>query len=136
MLWPKGIGLDCCYVGVMFLKEVAQARCVLDPFAGKGTVVALANALGLDGIGIELSVKRCRYAKALSLVDKLDLITPYLRSISLDVVHERYSHAHFHQKRGSQSEIIGDDGRDNTTSIADGISSAVLESEDEDDVGK
>jgi hypothetical protein len=35
MLWPKGIGLDCCFVGVMFLKTVVQARGVIDPFAGQ-----------------------------------------------------------------------------------------------------
>ena len=35
MLWPKGVGLDCCFVGVMFLKMVAQAKGIIDPFAGQ-----------------------------------------------------------------------------------------------------
>jgi len=36
---------------------------VLDPFAGTGTTVGVANALGRDGIGIELSADYCRLAE-------------------------------------------------------------------------
>lgn len=39
MLWPKGIGLDCCFVGVMFLKTVVQAKGIIDPFAGQVIVM-------------------------------------------------------------------------------------------------
>ena len=38
-------------------------RSVLDPFCGVGTVVALANAMGLDSTGVEVSAKRVRKAK-------------------------------------------------------------------------
>ena len=48
MLWPRGIGLDAAYMGLTFLREVAQVRHVLDPFCGVGTVLAMANALGMD----------------------------------------------------------------------------------------
>jgi tRNA G10 N-methylase Trm11 len=40
---------------------------VVDPFCGKGTVLAVANSLGLDALGVELSGKRCRAARKLSL---------------------------------------------------------------------
>ena len=36
MLWPRAIGLDSCYLGLIFLKEVALADCVIDPFCGVG----------------------------------------------------------------------------------------------------
>ena len=36
---------------------------MLDPFCGVGTVVALANAMGLDSTGVEVSAKRVRKAK-------------------------------------------------------------------------
>lgn len=36
MLWPRAIGLDSCFLGLTFLKEVAQAECVIDPFCGVG----------------------------------------------------------------------------------------------------
>ena len=46
MLWPRAIGLDSCYLGLIFLKEVALAECVIDPFCGVGesassTILAL-----------------------------------------------------------------------------------------------
>jgi hypothetical protein len=69
MLWPRAIGLDCCYLGLTFLKEVALADCVIDPFCGVGTVCAMANALGMKSIGVELSVKRCKKARALNLTE-------------------------------------------------------------------
>lgn len=36
MLWPRAIGLDSCFLGLTFLKEVALAKCVIDPFCGVG----------------------------------------------------------------------------------------------------
>lgn len=88
MLWPKGIGLDCCYVGVQFLKSVANAKGIIDPFAGQGTVLAMANAVGLPAIGVEISAKRCRKARNLANID-MELISLYLRKISMDLVEER-----------------------------------------------
>jgi hypothetical protein len=87
MLWPKGIGLDCCFVGVTFLKSVAFAKGIIDPFAGQGTVLAMADAVGLPSIGVEISAKRCK--KAHNLKIDLDLVSPYLRKLALDVVEER-----------------------------------------------
>ena len=76
-----GIGLDCCYVGVSFLKSVCGARCIMDPFCGQGTVTAMANALGVDSVGIEISPKRCRRASSLDLTSKLELISSAMRII-------------------------------------------------------
>ena len=71
MLWPKGIGLDCCFAGVAFLKRIAKANLVIDPFCGYGTVLAMSNALGLPSLGVEISTKRCKKARSLDLRDKL-----------------------------------------------------------------
>ena len=46
MLWSKGIGIDSCFMGAAFLRHVAHATVVVDPFCGIGTVLAMANALG------------------------------------------------------------------------------------------
>jgi hypothetical protein len=35
MLWPKGIGINTVLMGVAFLKDVAKANLVVDPFCGK-----------------------------------------------------------------------------------------------------
>ena len=37
---------------------------ILDPFCGEGSVLAAANALGVDAVGIDSSRKRCRHAAA------------------------------------------------------------------------
>jgi tRNA G10 N-methylase Trm11 len=47
------------------LKQDVRATLVVDPFCGHGTVLAVANALGLDALGVELSPRRCRAARAL-----------------------------------------------------------------------
>lgn len=47
----------------------------------------MADAVGLPSIGVELSAKRCR--KAHNLRIDLNLISPYLRKLALDVVDER-----------------------------------------------
>jgi len=70
MLWSKAIGIDCCLMGLAFLKDVAMVDCVVDPFCGVGTVPALANAIGMSSIGVEISTKRCKQARRLCL-DKL-----------------------------------------------------------------
>lgn len=106
MLWPKGIGLDCCYVGVEFLRTVAGAKGIIDPFAGQGTVLAMANALGVPAIGVEISPKRCRKANNLSI--DLALISPYLRKMSMDEVEERAGLAKSGAKK-AKNEVIEDD---------------------------
>lgn len=93
MVWNKGIGIDCCYAGVAFLAKVAKATCIVDPFAGHGTVIAMANALGIDSLGIELSAKRCRKARTLDLSDSLNSISVHLRKISIDVIADRAKNA-------------------------------------------
>eukprot|EP00964_Phaeocystis_antarctica_P049854 scaffold28872_cov55-Phaeocystis_antarctica.AAC.7 len=35
---------------------------ILDPFCGEGSVLAAANALGVDAVGVDSSRKRCRHA--------------------------------------------------------------------------
>ena len=71
----------------MFLKDVANATGIIDPFAGQGTVLAMANSVGLPSIGVEISPKRCRKANNLEI--DLDLISPCMRKIALDIVAAR-----------------------------------------------
>jgi len=67
MLWSKGIGLDCCMMGLAFLRDSVNVSCVIDPFCGVGTVPAMANAVGMSSIGVEISFKRCKQARKLNL---------------------------------------------------------------------
>ncbi len=66
-LWVRAMGVKAAAYGVWFAREVVQAQTVLDPFCGVGTVLAVANALGLRAIGVEKARKRAAHAQALAL---------------------------------------------------------------------
>lgn len=65
MPWSRAMGVAACEVACEYLRDEVLARVVVDPFCGRGTVLAVANAMGLDAIGVELSAKRCRAARSL-----------------------------------------------------------------------
>eukprot|EP01039_Chlorochromonas_danica_P010807 gene10807-12012_t len=90
MLWVRGIGLDCCYAGIAFLRDIAHAKRVIDPFTGVGTVLAMANALGMTALGVEISPKRCRKARQLEITEEhLNMVSHLVRRITLNEVEER-----------------------------------------------
>lgn len=65
MTWSRAMGVEACALTGRFLLRSTQARRVIDPFCGMGTMLAVANALGLDAFGVELSKKRARRARSL-----------------------------------------------------------------------
>ncbi len=69
MNWSRAMGTAAAEVACRFLINETNTRTVVDPFCGRGTVLAVANSLGLDAIGVELSAKRCRAARRLSVGD-------------------------------------------------------------------
>ncbi len=66
MTWSRAMGTNACTAAVRFVTSIG-ARVVVDPFCGMGTVLAIANAHGLDAIGVELSRRRAAKAKKLDL---------------------------------------------------------------------
>jgi hypothetical protein len=66
--WTRGMGVQACVVACRFILEHTASRTVVDPFCGHGTVLAVANALGLDAVGVELSRKRAQKARALRVM--------------------------------------------------------------------
>jgi hypothetical protein len=67
MPWARAMGASACRAAVRFLLRHTRCTTVIDPFCGHGTMLAVANAHGLDAIGVELSAKRARKAEALVL---------------------------------------------------------------------
>lgn len=63
MPWSRAMGVEACRVACQFLLDETPCRRVVDPFCGQGTVLAVANALGLEALGIDLGGKRCRLAR-------------------------------------------------------------------------
>ncbi len=67
MPWPKAMGEGACRVACRFLQEETATDLVVDPFCGQGSVLAVANALGFETIGVDTSARRCRAARKRSL---------------------------------------------------------------------
>jgi len=67
MPWSRAMGVSACRVACQYLLDETSVKRVVDPFCGQGTVLAVANALGLNALGIELGGKRCRVARNLRI---------------------------------------------------------------------
>jgi len=67
MTWARAMGVDACNATCRFLLEHTPCRTVVDPFCGVGSMLAAANAHGLDAIGVERSEKRAARARTLTL---------------------------------------------------------------------
>jgi hypothetical protein len=67
MPWSRAMGVEACRVACAFLRDETATRVVVDPFCGRGTVLAVANAMGLHAVGIERSAKRCRASRSLMI---------------------------------------------------------------------
>ncbi|MBN8612620.1 MAG: SAM-dependent methyltransferase [Deltaproteobacteria bacterium] len=67
--WTRGMGVHACRAACEAVLAWTPTRTVLDPFCGHGTVLAVANDMGLDAIGVELGGKRAKKARALTLED-------------------------------------------------------------------
>jgi hypothetical protein len=67
MTWGRAMGVEACVAACRFLLDCTSARTVVDPFCGLGTALAVANALGMNGVGVELSRKRAEKARTLTV---------------------------------------------------------------------
>ena len=68
MTWPRAMGTAACEEACRFLLRSTDCRVVVDPFCGLGTALAVANAYGLDAVGVERSAKRAERARRLQFV--------------------------------------------------------------------
>jgi hypothetical protein len=64
---PKAMGVKACLDACRFVKTETTTRVVVDPFCGMGTVLAAANALGLDAVGVDIAPPMCRRARNLQI---------------------------------------------------------------------
>lgn len=65
--WVRAMGIRAAAHAVRFARDQGGARVIVDPFCGVGTVLAVANALGVDALGVERSTKRCELARRLNV---------------------------------------------------------------------
>lgn len=67
--WTRGMGVEACRAACKFVLDNTSTRTVIDPFCGHGTVLAVANELGLKAVGVELGGKRAQKARNLKVLD-------------------------------------------------------------------
>lgn len=65
--WVRAMGIRAAAHGVRFARDQVGAKLIVDPFCGVGTVLAVANRLGLDALGVERSRQRCEHARKLTV---------------------------------------------------------------------
>ncbi len=65
MPWPKAMGVAACELACRYIRQETASSFVVDPFCGYGTVLAVANALGLDSLGLDTCRRRCKAARSL-----------------------------------------------------------------------
>jgi len=70
MTWSRAIPETAAAATCVFLRDHTHCRTVVDPFCGRGTILAHANQHGLDAIGVEISKKRVRRARKLGRTDR------------------------------------------------------------------
>jgi hypothetical protein len=63
----KSMGAKACLDACRFVLRETPTRTIVDPFCGYGTALAVANALGLNAIGVDLSARMCKKARGLAL---------------------------------------------------------------------
>jgi DNA modification methylase len=61
------MGVNACALACRYLRDETSTRVVVDPFCGHGTVLAVANAMGFEALGIDRSSRQCKAAKRLVL---------------------------------------------------------------------
>lgn len=63
--YPNGMGLIPARLACSFAGP--KAKLLVDPFCGRGTVPAVAEALGFDALGLDIDPAQCESARALKL---------------------------------------------------------------------
>lgn len=67
--WKRGMGAEACLLACTMVKAFTHSHTIVDPFCGHGTILAVANELGFDAIGVEHKLKNVKIAQTLNSQD-------------------------------------------------------------------
>lgn len=65
--WTRGMGSKACELACQIVMNYTNSHTIIDPFCGHGTVLAIANDLGLNAIGVEHKLKYSKIAESLNI---------------------------------------------------------------------
>lgn len=66
-IYQNGMSIDAAIFAVRFAADATRTKVIHDPFCGRGTVLAVANSLGLDSVGFDISREQCALARKLRI---------------------------------------------------------------------
>jgi hypothetical protein len=64
--YENAFGIDAVKAVLQYVKKQG-AKVIVDPFAGSGTTLALANGMGLAAVGVDIDPKQCAKARTLMI---------------------------------------------------------------------
>ncbi len=67
MSFSRAMGIEAARLACAYLRDATRTRIVVDPFCGQGGVLAVANSMGFDALGVDLNGRRCRSARKLTV---------------------------------------------------------------------
>lgn len=65
--WERGMGLEASLMASKFILKQTNSKTIIQVFCGEGSMLAAANFVGLNAIGIERSPKRAEKARLLQV---------------------------------------------------------------------
>lgn len=65
MIYDNAMGLNACRFCCEIMKEATDT--IVDPFCGRGSILAVANHFGLNAIGVDISEEQCEKARNLKI---------------------------------------------------------------------
>lgn len=66
-MWSRATGVAVSDLACRYVLSHTETTTILDPFCGKGTILAVANAHGLDAVGVEIGPGRAKKARSLTI---------------------------------------------------------------------
>jgi hypothetical protein len=72
MTWVRAMGVTACREACKLILSSTKSHTVVDPFCGMGTVLAIANQMGLHSVGVEKNQKRAAQARALHIAEDVN----------------------------------------------------------------
>jgi hypothetical protein len=65
MIYDNAMGMTAAVMAVKFAGQISPL--IIDPFCGRGTIIAVANAYGYKSIGVDILEDQCVKARALQI---------------------------------------------------------------------
>ncbi|SRR6266545_1439340 len=66
-IYQNGMAINAAVFAIRFAADATRTNVIYDPFCGRGTVLAVANALGLESVGFDISTEQCALARKLRI---------------------------------------------------------------------